>query len=104
MAQRSGDRETNGELPLCQELAYVLPRKIYRVYCFDAARHIVKKAYLYANNHFSAQSVANATTIKQQLGEPIEGDYPPEFVERFPQLKDVVHVDSSQKRALFSEG
>jgi uncharacterized protein YecE (DUF72 family) len=70
----------------------------------DAARHIVKKAYLYANNHFSAQSVANATTIKQQLGEPIEGDYPAGFVERFPQLKDVVHVTSPMKRALFSEG
>ena len=69
----------------------------------DAARHIVKKAYLYANNHFSAQSVANATTIKQQLREPIEGDYPPEFVERFPQLKDVVHLASSSKRALFSD-
>jgi len=70
----------------------------------DAARHIVKKAYLYANNHFSAQSVANATTIKQQLGEPIEGDYPSQFVERFPQLKDVVHLAPSSRRALFSEG
>jgi uncharacterized protein YecE (DUF72 family) len=69
----------------------------------DAARQIVKKAYLYANNHFSAQSVANATTIKQQLGEPIEGDYPSEFVERFPQLKDVVHPAPSSGRALFSE-
>jgi len=70
----------------------------------DAARHIVKKAYLYANNHFSAQSVANATTIKQQLGEPIEGDYPSQFVERFPQLMDVVHLAPSSRRALFSEG
>jgi len=69
----------------------------------DAARHIVKKAYLYANNHFSAQSVANATMIKQQLSEPIEGDFPPEFVERFPQLKDVVHTASRTKGELFSE-
>jgi len=69
----------------------------------DAARHIVKKAYLYANNHFSAQSVANATMIKQQLGEPIEGDFPPEFVERFPQLKDAVHMAPRVKGALFSE-
>lgn len=68
----------------------------------DAARRIVKKAYLYANNHFSAQSVANATMIKQQLGAPIEGDYPPEFVKRFPQLKDVVHL-ASPRGALFSE-
>ena len=27
----------------------------------DAARHMVKKLYLYTNNHFSAKSVANAT-------------------------------------------
>ena len=40
----------------------------------DAARHIVKKLYLYTNNHFSAKSVANAAMIKQQLGEPLEGD------------------------------
>ena len=36
----------------------------------------MKKAYLYTNNHFSAKSVVNAAMIKQQLGEPIEGDYP----------------------------
>ena len=57
-----------------------------------AARHIVKKAYLYTNNHFSAKSVANAVTIKQQLGEPIEGEYPPAFVERYPDLAGVVNV------------
>jgi hypothetical protein len=28
--------------------------------------------------------------IKQQLGEPIEGEYPPEFVEQFPNLAGVV--------------
>jgi uncharacterized protein YecE (DUF72 family) len=55
-----------------------------------AARRLVKKAYLYTNNHFSAKSVANATMIKQQLGEPIEGDYPPEFVAHFPNLGGVV--------------
>jgi uncharacterized protein YecE (DUF72 family) len=52
----------------------------------DAARQLVKKAYLYTNNHFSAKSVANATMIKQQLGEPIEGEYPPEFIARYPEL------------------
>jgi uncharacterized protein YecE (DUF72 family) len=56
----------------------------------DAARRIVKKAYLYANNHFSAQSVANATMIKQQLGEPIEGEYSEAFIERYPQLAGAV--------------
>jgi hypothetical protein len=33
----------------------------------DAARRLVKKLYLYTNNHFSAKSVANAAMIKQQL-------------------------------------
>jgi uncharacterized protein YecE (DUF72 family) len=37
----------------------------------DAARAIVKKAYVYTNNHFSAKSVANAAMIKKQLGEPV---------------------------------
>jgi uncharacterized protein YecE (DUF72 family) len=60
----------------------------------DAARRLVRKLYLYANNHFSAKSVANAVMIKQQLGEPIDGEYPPEFVERYPELDGVVSVSS----------
>ena len=57
-----------------------------------AARRLVKKAYLYTNNHFSAKSVANAAMIKQQLGEPLDGEYPPEFVAQFPDLRNVVNV------------
>jgi uncharacterized protein YecE (DUF72 family) len=60
----------------------------------DASRRLVKKLYLYTNNHFSAKSVANAAMIKQQLGEPIEGDYPPGFVERYPELSGVVKEQS----------
>jgi uncharacterized protein YecE (DUF72 family) len=60
----------------------------------DAARQLVKKLYLYTNNHFSAKSVANAAMIKQQLGEPIEGTYPPEFVARYPELAGVVDVSA----------
>jgi len=56
----------------------------------DAAKRLVKKLYLYTNNHFSAKSVANAVMIKQQLGEPIEGEYPPEFVARFPDLAPII--------------
>jgi uncharacterized protein YecE (DUF72 family) len=55
-----------------------------------AAKQLVKKLYLYANNHFSAKSIANAAMIKQQLGEPIDGEYPPEFLERYPELRGVV--------------
>jgi hypothetical protein len=50
----------------------------------------VQKAYLYTNNHFAAKSVVNAVMLKSQLGEPIEGDYPPELVERYPEIKDLV--------------
>jgi uncharacterized protein YecE (DUF72 family) len=60
-----------------------------------AAKELVKKSYLYTNNHFSAKSVVNAVMLKAQLGEPIEGEYPPELVERYPDLKDVVTVGST---------
>jgi len=52
----------------------------------SAARAIVKKAYLYTNNHFSAKSVANAAMIKKQLGEPLEGEYSEAFRERYPEV------------------
>ena len=60
----------------------------------SAARQLVKKLYLYTNNHFSAKSVANAAMIKQPLGEPIDGEYPPEFIERYPELASVVKPQS----------
>ena len=53
-------------------------------------RAMVKKAYLFLNNHFSAQSVANAVTLKKMLDEPITERMPAEFVERFPDLAGVV--------------
>jgi uncharacterized protein YecE (DUF72 family) len=56
----------------------------------DAARQLVKKLYLYTNNHFSAKSVANAAMIKRQLGQPLEGEYPPEFLARYPELAGAV--------------
>jgi uncharacterized protein YecE (DUF72 family) len=55
-----------------------------------AAKELVKKTYLYTNNHFAAKSVVNAVMLKAQLGGPIEGEYPPELVERYPELKDLV--------------
>jgi len=55
-----------------------------------AAKELVKKVYLYTNNHFAAKSVVNAVMLKAQLGEPIEGEYPPEIVERYPELRDLV--------------
>lgn len=55
-----------------------------------AAKELVKKSYLYTNNHFAAKSVVNAVMLKAQLGEPIEGDYPPALVERYPEIRDLV--------------
>src|SRR3954469_17429449 len=52
----------------------------------DAARAIVRKAYVYTNNHFSAKSVANAAMIKKQLGEPLEGDYSEQFRSQYPDV------------------
>jgi uncharacterized protein YecE (DUF72 family) len=57
----------------------------------EAARD-VKKAYVYANNHFSAKSVANAATIKAKLGQDLDGEYPEPFVQRFPDLKGLVKI------------
>ena len=53
-------------------------------------RSMVKKAYLFLNNHFSAQSVANAVTLKKMLDEPITARMPAELVERFPDLAGIV--------------
>jgi uncharacterized protein YecE (DUF72 family) len=49
-----------------------------------------KRVLMYMNNHFSAKSAANATVLKHQLGELITGDFPREFVERYPDLAGVV--------------
>jgi uncharacterized protein YecE (DUF72 family) len=56
----------------------------------DAAQALVRKLYLYTNNHFSAKSVANAAMIKRQLGQPLDGEYPPEFLARYPELAGAV--------------
>jgi uncharacterized protein YecE (DUF72 family) len=52
----------------------------------------VKKAYLYANNHFSAKSVATAAILKHKLGQPLDGEYPQEFVERYPELEGIMKL------------
>ena len=56
----------------------------------DQARGKVRKAYLYLNNHFAAKAVVNATVLKHQLGEPIEGEYREEILERYPELREIV--------------
>ena len=56
----------------------------------DAARRLVKKFYLYFNNHFASKAVVNAVMIKKQLGEPVTGVYPKAFVERYPETASIV--------------
>ena len=58
----------------------------------EDAAGTVKKAYLYANNHFSAKSVANAATIKAKLGQKLDGEYPETFVQRYPDLQGLVKI------------
>ena len=64
-----------------------------------AAKELVRKSYLYANNHFSAKSVVNAVMLKAQLGEPIEGEYPREMVERYPELEGLVTTSPRLSRS-----
>ncbi len=62
-----------------------------------------KKSYVYANNHFSAKSVANAATIKNKLGQPLDGEYTEAFVERYPDLKGLVKILAPAPRMIASD-
>jgi uncharacterized protein YecE (DUF72 family) len=68
----------------------------------QAARTLVRKMYLYLNNHFAAKSVANALMIKKQVGQPIQGTYTPELVERYPELKAFVPTSAGLPLPLLS--
>ncbi len=58
-----------------------------------AAAALGKKLYLYANNHFAGNAVANAAQIRARLGDPVEAPFPRTFLERFPQLEGAVRTD-----------
>ena len=59
----------------------------------DAARRLVKKFYLYFNNHFAAKGVVNAVMIKKQLDQPIPGRYSRTFIETYPHLAGIVELE-----------
>jgi uncharacterized protein YecE (DUF72 family) len=61
----------------------------------DAASHLVKKLYVYLNNHFSAKAPANALMLKRRLGLPVTGSYPPAFLERYPELATIAPAATS---------
>jgi uncharacterized protein YecE (DUF72 family) len=65
----------------------------------DAVRTLVKKMYLYTNNHFAGKAVANAVMLKERLGLPVEGDYPDEFLERYPETRGIVRPASESAAA-----
>ena len=54
-----------------------------------AVRTLVRKAYLYLNNHFAAKAVADAAELKHQLGQEVTGEYRPEMLEAYPFLRPI---------------
>jgi uncharacterized protein YecE (DUF72 family) len=54
------------------------------------ARTLVRKQYVYLNNHFAAQSVADAAVLRHMLDEPVEAPMPAELVSRYPMLEGKV--------------
>ncbi len=58
------------------------------------ASRAARKLRVYMNNHFEAKAVANAAVLKHQLGQPVPGEYPPEFVRRYPDTDGIVTVSS----------
>jgi uncharacterized protein YecE (DUF72 family) len=70
----------------------------------DAARRLVKKFYLYFNNHFASKAVVNAVMIKHQLGEPVHGVYPSEFVKRYPETASIVSTEAAPLFVLNNSG
>lgn len=57
-----------------------------------AAQAPGRRVLVYFNNHFSAKAVANAAVLKNQLHQPLPGEYPREMVERYPDLAGMVRV------------
>ena len=56
----------------------------------NAASRLVKKLYVYMNNHFAAKAVANAVVLKHTLGLPARGEYPRAFIARYPEVAGIV--------------
>lgn len=63
-----------------------------------AAEALVRKAYLYMNNHFAAKAVVNAVMLEQLTGLPTAGTYPEALVNTYPELKDFVTIATASRR------
>jgi len=60
----------------------------------SVGRSDVRKAYLYLNNHFAAKAVVNAAVLKHELGQRVTGEYRPEMLDAYPELRDIVPPSS----------
>lgn len=67
----------------------------------DAVSQVVKKLFVYFNNHFSAKAVANAVMLERDLGLDVRGTYPESFVEHFPQLRGAVTTSAPAREPRF---
>jgi uncharacterized protein YecE (DUF72 family) len=56
------------------------------------ARALVKRQYVYMNNHFAAQAVADAAVLRHLLDEPVDKPMPVELVRRYPMLEGKVPI------------
>lgn len=56
----------------------------------NTARALVKKQYVYMNNHFAAQAIADAAVLRHLLDDPVDAPMPAELVDRYPMLEGKV--------------
>jgi uncharacterized protein YecE (DUF72 family) len=69
-----------------------------------SVRRLVQKIYVFMNNHFAAKAVANAATLRHQLGQPVPGAYPEEMLTRYPFMRGYARAsDETKARVLFDE-
>ena len=71
---------------------YLYSREELKPFAAAAAvgRSDVRKAYLYVNNHFAAKAVVNAAILRQELGQPVPGEYRREMLDAYPELRAIV--------------
>ncbi len=75
---------------------YLYSREELRPFAAAATvgRPDVRKAYLYLNNHFAAKAVVNAAVLKNELGQPVPGEYRQEMLDAYPELRAIVSPSS----------
>ncbi|MEW5981742.1 MAG: DUF72 domain-containing protein [Acidobacteriota bacterium] len=67
----------------------------------NTVRQIVRRLYVYLNNHFAAKAVANAALLRHRVGQEVPGTYPAEMVRRYPFLEPLVAIEGSSSDSLF---